>query len=386
MRQRHGFSLVIVLVFVVALLLVGASFSTAILHATRASRLGWQGDQSARAADVALLTSLNSWDRADAAALRTGETDTVHLATASTGQSQVTRTRLNARTYLLVATAQRRDGAMRATRREVGQVARLEWPLVPAQAAITTLGSVTVGDSATVLGTDGEPAGWADECANDHAAAPLDAIVAPFAVIGPAAIVAGRASGTGVRAPLDVAVLTQQIEAAIAAVSAAATQRTTDSVIDLDARAPVASVASGCSAWLGDARRGAAVAEACQRRWPVLHAAHPGITRLTGRTPVQGVLVLEGDLHVDQGVQVSGLVLVRGALRTTTAVPPALPVRPAAPAAQLVGAIVVRDQAGAGSRLEAPILVQASRCGVRLALAALGQPTPTRQHGWSARP
>ncbi len=384
MPSRRGFSLIIVLALMLALLFVGASFSNSILHATRTSRLGWQGDQSARSADAALLGSLDTWDRVSAATLRTGETDTVLASGDASASSRVTRTRLNARTFLLVASAQQRDGAMRRTQRENGLVVQLNWPTIPARAAITTSGAITISDSATLLGTDAEPAGWADECANDRATSPTSALVSQGAIIAAGAIVAGRGSGTMLLTTSDAATLAQEIADAVAAVAATATIVTADSVLDAD-ELVVNSTGDACPRWFGAARRGAPGPDACERRWPVVSATSPGVTRLTGDTPVQGVLVVAGDLHIDDGVQFSGLLLVSGAVLRTAAPSPSGPAGGAA-RAQVVGAMVIRDRANAGSHLEEPILVQASRCSVRLALAALGNPAPVRQHGWSARP
>lgn len=384
-QTRSGFSLVVVLALTMALLLVGVGFANAVLQASRGARLGWQGDRTAHDADAALIESLRTWNAATASGLRSGESDSVLAVNTGASNTRVTRTRLNARTFALEAQSARTDDVRRTTRRSVGQVVVLDWPVVPVWAGMTSAGYVYVGDSITLLGADSEPAGWADECREEQRAEPSDALAAASADVAVGAVVSGAASGLRLLSAVEASALAADLDVVFAEVAAAAARVTTDSVVDLD----VFIGAPACPEWFGDARRFASVPTSCTRRWPVVSVTHSGTTRLRGTTPAQGVLLVAGDLEIDAGVNFNGLLLVGGALRTVSGGAGAGNAgagNAGATARHLTGAVVVRDVAASGSRLEAPILVQTSRCAVRLALAALGRPTPRRQHGWSERP
>jgi hypothetical protein len=75
-------------------------------------------------------------------------------------------------------------------------------------------------------------------------------------------------------------------------------------------------------------------------------------------------------------VRFAGLLLVRGRLDMDGS---------GGAAAEVAGAVVVRDEDAGGSRVSRARIV-ASRCAVRRALAASARPLPIRYHAWSERP
>jgi hypothetical protein len=371
--DRRGFALVFVLVLISALLLVAAAFSDVAWQSVRAGRMGWQGERAIHEADAGIVEAVASWTPEQAAALRLAETDTVLHRGSSTQSSLVVRTRLSARSYLLESAVQVRDGGFRPARRRVLRAVALDWPAVPQWAALTTTGAVHLGGSAAVIGTDAVPAGWADECANDRPAAPAPGLATMAISRDSGAIVAGAGPAVQVLTAAEQTALTLELDAVQNAIRRRATQITHDSILDLDRL----SGASGCPALLGDARRLGTGPDPCSRRWPVVFAAHAGVTHLTGTAPGQGLLLVDGDLVVHDGSRFAGLLIVRGRLLATAGA--------ATAGSEIVGGVLVRDMNDHGSRLDAPILVQASRCAIRLALAALGTPTPVGQHGWAER-
>ncbi len=371
---RRGFSLVIVLVLTSALLFVAVAFTDAVLHASRAARLGWHGERATHAADAALLGVIAAWDRGAAVRLRTGESDTLPDPGGAAG-TRVIRTRLSARTYAAEARAEIREGAARTARRTLGRTVRLTWPSVPALGALTAAGSVEIGSGATVFGADVVPAGWSDECTSDERLEPSAAVVARNAEYPADAVVAGAGAPVRLLSDSAAAVVGAAFDQAVTVLASRATRTTGDSVLSLDA---LAGGSPACPVWFGDARRSVMTHDACTRRWPVVVATHPGAVRLTGTTPAQGVLVVSGDLHVDAGVSFAGVALVGGRVLAHPA-PGEAPV-------QFLGALVVRDRDARGSRLAGPVLLQAGRCPIRLALAGAGVPAPVGRHGWTERP
>jgi len=373
-RRRRGFALVPVMLLVSAMLLVALAFTDAVLLGMRGARLGWQGERATHAADAALLRTMVEWDRATAAALMPGETDTVATRSDDGLTALVVRTRVHARLFALEAWARVQDGGARPARRAVGRTVRLDWPYPPVYAALTVGGALRVGDSVTILGADAVPAGWDAECALDQHDGPLVAIAAGAATIAPASVVEG--AGAPVHS-LDDSALVQMaatFDAAFAALATVASVTTNDGVLSLDDRAVGL---PGCPLWFGDGARGLGVAPECARRWPIVRAAAPDSVRLIGSTAGQGILLVDGDLVLREGVTLHGLVMVRGRVRGASS--------GVGPRSSLIGALVVRDRGAAGSALDA-LRLYGSRCAVRRALAAAGLPVPIGPYGWGERP
>lgn len=363
-----------VMLLVSALLLVALAFTDAVLHGMRGARLGWQGERATHAADAALLRALTDWDRAAAAALHPGETDTVAAHSLDGVTTHVVRTRVQARLFALESSARVQDGGARPARRAVGRTVRLNWPHPPVYAALTVGGGLLVADSAVILGADAEPAGWGTECALDRRDGPVVAIVARSTSLAPASVVVGAGAPSQPLGDSAMVAFTERFDAAFTALAAVASVRTEDRVLSFDARA---AVAPSCPVWFGDGARGAGVEPLCARRWPIVHAAAPDSVRLVGSTAGQGVLLVDGDLVVPEAVTMYGLILVRGRVRVAS---PASAERP-----RLVGAVVVRDAGATGSVMES-VQLQSSQCAVRRALSAAGMPIPIGPHGWGERP
>lgn len=372
--SRKGFSLVIVLVLTSTLLLTAAAFTDALLQAARSARLGWQGERATHAADAAILRALSAWNSTTASALRAGESDTLTVANQTNEETTVVRTRLQARLYTIAASARVLDGGLRPSRRAAGRTLRLEWPIIPAHATLTVLGPLNVRQHVAILGADSHPALWEAECEADARASPSVAINAAQAAVDADAIVSGAGQPVHIIADSAIANISHMLDEAISRLSSAATLITNDSILSTD---DVSAGAPQCPVLFGDARRSAVASEECTRRWPVVLASHSGTVQLTGNTPAQGVLVVNGDLHVEPGVTFAGLLIVRGKLTVNA---------PAhSQAVQLIGATIVRSLTGDQSELSGNVLVQTSQCAARLALAAAGVPRPVAQLGWSER-
>jgi hypothetical protein len=103
---------------------------------------------------------------------------------------------------------------------------------------------------------------------------------------------------------------------------------------------------------------------------PVVVAPGPSLT-LRGPARSQGVLLVDGDLHVEGDVEHAGLIVVRGAVRARGG---ALRVR---------GALMAANTSGRGATIIGPgSRVSYSSCAVGRALVAASRPTPIRRRSW----
>lgn len=378
MRRRGGVTLVPVIALLGATLLMAVAFVNRAHLGDRATRLAWQGERALHAADAALLDALAGWPVDTAHALRPGEEEALPHRALPDLATAVTRTRLSAARYLVRAHARHHAGASGAgiasrddAARALQRVVRLEWPRPPGAAALVVVGRLTLRDSATVIGVDTEPFGWSALCASDRRGRALPAIYADAIAADASTVIVGEVPTVRVPSATERAQLVAQFETAFTALAARASRTTGDSVLDLDLPE------RGCRRWVGDARRDASVPERCARQWPILHATHGEATEVRGALPGQGVLLVEGDLVVVGGVQLHGVVLVRGRVRVDRA--------PGASPTELTGVVIVRDQDARGSEL-AGARVLAGQCAVRFALASAGVPLPERRLGWHVRP
>jgi hypothetical protein len=363
-------ALVPVMLLVTALLLVAVAFTDAMLQGMRASRLGWQGERALHEADRALLTALDRWDASAAAALRPGESDSLPGLAGAGVTVLVQRTRLHSRAFAVAAEARVQDGGPRPGVRRVGRTVLLEWPLPPVMGALTAGGAVQVDAGAVVLGAEATPAGWEAECLADVAAAPARALVARAVHGDSAATLSGAGAGAQRLSDREVVEFGDAFDASFAELAGLGGPVLVDSLLRFDGID-----GARCAHGMGSADRRTR-ADACTRRWPIVLVHAPHGLRLAGAEPVQGVLLVDGDVRVGAGVRVAGLLMVRGRLEMDA---------DGGGAPEVIGAVVVRDAAQRGSRL-GTARVHASRCALRAALAAAGVPRPISHHGWSERP
>lgn len=83
--------------------------------------------------------------------------------------------------------------------------------------------------------------------------------------------------------------------------------------------------------------------------------------------------MIDGDLNVASDLEVFGLLLVRGALNDSGG------------HLRVMGAALVRDEMGHGSRFGFATRVRYSRCALRRALSATGAPAAITTRGWLER-
>lgn len=370
MRPRTGSTLPAVLGILTVVLLVSSALADDAVATHRDASRAFDGVRFRAQTDAALHATITQWNRRAAAALATATGDTVLQVTDSTGTIVVTRTRTRANEFILDArvTHQRLHQTGNTYWRMVRPL-RVQWPAIPVPAALTTHGALTLEGRAALSGVDSTSDGWSTECAGDTRAGGIGAVAARSLSIAQNVTL----NGTPTASALTSAQATQfatAFDAALTPLHSAATAERTDSILSLNS---MDLTSTPCVRLLGDALR-STPSTSCQRHWPVVVVTPPAEVRLTGTTPSQGVLLVDGDLKLDAGIRFSGVILVTGRVTSVLA--------SNAPEARITGTVLVRDRSARGSRLSGPVRVRANQCAVRRSLSAAGSPLLARSAAW----
>ena len=321
--RRAGFALAAAL-FAVAL--VSALVAALFFSAAQESRAAVRGALDARAfaaAELGLHGGLAAWDPArnlpapDGMAVGESRASTIELA--SGDRARVVTTRVSTGLFLVASAGTARAGTEgEASVRRTGMALRLERRLSTPRAAVTTFGPVTVSPGATVDGSDHVPPGW-PACAAGGALAAADAARGDSAL--------SPRPGTPAWARLVAAAITLPRDEAAAA---ATLTRSRDA-----------------------------------RSFQLLYA--PASLRLDG-VSVQGVLAVDGDVELAHGAELTGILIVRGALRSGPG------------GGRVLGAVVTHDSAGAD--IGPGLRIEFSSCAVEAALYASARVAPIPDRGW----
>jgi hypothetical protein len=324
------------------------------------------------AAEGALGEALARWPATRNTTLAIGATEAAPSTVAPS--ATVRATRLAPRAFLLDARATEPSGlpgAESIASRRLWLLVRLRH-LTPALAgAITSAGHVEIDGGATVSGVDEPPPDWSDCASWSEAPAPVPAVAVPDRdSVSPAPDASLRG---GLHAAPDVgrgATFDRFGESSWGVMAGAARV-----VLDGGATAsPMPRTSAGVcvvdpASW-GEPRRGHAAVASCERESPVVIARPPSLT-LRGPARSQGLLLVDGDLHVEGPVEHTGLVVVRGIVRARAG---ALRVR---------GALMIANTNGRGTTVIGPgSEVTYSSCAVGRALIAASRPTPIRRRSW----
>lgn len=327
---------VFVLVVVAALV---AGFFFAALQEFRIGQNSVQAERAFDAAEAGLDATLARWDVARLNRLAANETAAFSGSLPSgTGKYSGVVQRLNAQLFLISSTGQDGSGS---SQRTLGVLARLSPFRVAVTAALAAGGQVTIGASGLVDGEDGNPEGW--DCAM-----PRDTL---------AGIVMG-----------DVRRLSLAACAAEGCIrgSPGVREDTTlqGSPVPILGEAGWTSLASRADTVLAD---GAVPRLAPVAASPIVYV--PGDLQLAGGDG-QGILLVQGDLVVDGGAKLFGIVAVRGRLTIRGA------------GGRITGAVLAGGAEVGSGPGQGPAIVAYSGCAVRLALAAAGLARPLRQRAW----
>lgn len=377
MRSRtreQGFALAIA---IVAIVIIGVLIAGAFFTSMQDQRVGANSLVQQRAfavAEAGLNRGVADFNTLSLDTLQNGRTRRDGPFDVGTGRDMgryvLRTTRLNDRTYWMVAEGVADAGRPTATTRRTNMVLRGLQLALRAQGAVVAAGSVQVYDSGDVDGTGNVPPGWGTSCsiyANPSAPGVVAPASASVAVSGGGQIIGGVG-----RSPVAADTLTYTNFGDPYLSNLIANANITGLAGSLVA-APATIVQGGLtvcdrgvsSNW-GDPRR-SSPAQPCERYFPVIHA--PGNLVVTnGRG--QGMLLVDGDLTLSGNFDFNGVVVVRGRLDMNDD-------------AEVRGTVLARGSGGTSLRAGGTSDIHYSRCAILSALRAVSQPTPAKHRAWA---
>lgn len=312
-RKGMALGVVLIAIAVISLMIVGAYFAN-----IQEYRLGSNNLTQARAmtaAEYGQGVTYQTWSRSWNA-FKAGTTFVTAYAPGDGSIDTVRVTKLNSLTFLINSEGRSGIGPHGGARRRAGLIVRLQVPQVKILGAITTKGSVKIGGSTTISGTDSSIAGW--NC--PPAGAAVAGAVVPslsnlssggtctnFACIkgSPLVSVSTAAMDTntyfyygGLTWSDLVGMADKQVSGTLTGVGPLASGKTC--------------LTSNSKNW-GDPAR-ASTPGACETYFPIIYA--PGDLAINGNVG-QGVLLVGGNLSIQGGFTFYGPIISRGVVKLT---------------------------------------------------------------------
>ena len=330
---RPGFAVATALF---ALVVVGALAMGTLFAATHDARAGSDAIHQARAnmaADFGVEQPIALWNRGWNGAFGRGFGRTFTHVTPEGARVTVRLTRLADEHFLITS-----DASAGPARRRASRVVRLDAADPALVAALVAGTDLDAGATAGIDGSDRAPPGW--DCS------PPGSSVLPFVVADTSALFRfGQFDWTQLVAATNARVSHLTLDPA---------PRWSDEECDTtdpdNWGEPVKSNGGACTSY-----------------YPVIHSAGDLIVH-GGRG--QGLLLVDGNLTIQGGLQFVGAVLVRGSVRGGPG------------GAHITGAVSVAGQGPTASLLDG-IVIDFSRCAARKALLTLALPVPIAERSWS---
>lgn len=345
--RRAGFILPVVLITTLLVAILAASLQGAVWRATRHARLGFAGERALHAADAAIAAQLAQWDARTFASMPIGmrTLSAPVLPNALHATVTLVRTSIDGALIEAQATSTQNGIPENAERRATRLLTVRNAPLA-LSSPLTILGHATFAGAGTVTATDETPPGWSTECVgSDSVDAPSNAVT----------------DSAAARALFDTH-WNRWLSTASRSENAAT----------VTALAPIVTGVM-CTPGTGEPQRGSGSVSACANEWGARAITDGWPFSLAAASRHQGVLMIDGDLNVASDLEVFGLLMVRGALNDS------------AGHLRVMGAVLVRDEQGHGSRFGIASRVRYSRCALRRALSATGAPAAITTRGWLER-
>lgn len=333
--------------------------------------------QAAEAADAGNAATIGGWTSAFNG--RAVNTDTV-LPVVSLGggnQYQATVRRLSSASYLIRTEGTHLDaGGTVQSRRLVGQFVKLLTPNIPVQGALTIRGTLTLGGSSLIDGTDHVPAGWGASC--PLSGTPQAGIRTNTGTINtngancagsPPACVLGSPRVL-VDASVTATTFTDFGSTSFDALAAAATWQisgTVNGIAPSSTGSPAACQLTNNRNW-GEPNTGVGSVPSCFNYFPIMYA--PGDVRITGGRG-QGILLVRGDLDLSGGVEFFGPVIVLGNVTSTGT------------GGHVYGGLLASNADLQPSTITGNSVVDYSACSVQRALAGVAVATPFTERSWA---
>ena len=375
-HRRRGMALLAVLAALAVLALLLLAVGADVLRAQRAVRRDLAAHVAFAAAEQALYAALATWPERSPLALAEGGTvawSEPPRATA-TGEVHATAaiTRLSPAAFRIDAEARIGDASRAgvAARRGAALLVALDAAVLPARAAVVTLGAVAADATARLDGRDTLLLDDAD-CAADSGTAP-GVLAGPGAGLALAEGAAGGEPPTRVDAALDARSL--ELRAPTDSLAPAGAPLVHEGDLASATLAPALDGEGRCDAaartnW-GDPRR----RTACAEYRPVVHVRGD---LLAPAGVGQGVLVVDGDLELHGTLHFAGVIVVRGTVRVAGGA-----------GDRIVGTLLLARPARDADGVPYPphrldgLQVRWSACAVRAARRAAGVVRPVAARPW----
>ncbi len=362
-RKQSGAALVLT---IFALFLVGALLSMSLLIGLTEHQIGRnliQLKQSFSAAEWGLLEPARRWNPVVHNRLRIGESLAFSgRIGAGPGQFRADLTRTSELLFLVLSEG---SSGVGTGNQRLGALLQIDPLNFTARAALTTAVQTEVDQWSQIDGSDQAPFGWI--CPPD--ASSLPAIRVPFADSSTAQVVGCLSSSCVSGSPpmivdstLVGSILGDLDGITLADLKSLATTVIPGGSLRIQPTALNATCITAAPTNWGDPydRSGA-----CGNYFPLVYSMGD-LQLLEGRG--QGILVVDGNLALEAGVEYDGVILLTGSLLSN--------------GAHLLGAIVAAGLSGRPNQILGGTVVRYSRCATRQALVGSGQGFLLPERGW----
>jgi len=312
--SERGVALVVAIfaIVIIGMLVAGVFYASYLEQRTGENTLYAQ--QAFEAAETGMVDVLSNWNQSVYGAFPVDTPQALTAVTAGRTRYVPMITRLNSTLYMVSARGEQLDpGGAVLARRMLGTLARLSPTVVDVQAAVTSKGTVTVGGNSTVDGNDHTPVGW-NSC---PALGTAKSGVRTNGTVntGGAATTLGNPPEKMNDSTVVDSLFTNPFN------ELKALTNVTLSNLNMNGMAPsTTGLPLRCNRtlefnwgepWYNPPSVGAV--PQCQSYFPVIYR-NGDLKLQNGRG--QGVLLVEGDLELRGNVEFTGLIIVRGQLKT----------------------------------------------------------------------
>jgi len=375
-NSKSGFALSVA---VFALVVVGVLVTGGFYLARQETRIGVASERATAAfymAETGAMEVMSDWDISTYSALANWASVT-EVDTTDQGVWSVEVTKMSGRLYFLMATGTVTQGSANFgnASRQLGMIARLNTAQILPQAALSTVGSLTIGGSSAIVGSDSVPFGWSGQCGPTGPAKPgilIDSL-SNVTLNGTSYSLEGTppVSGDPTMTADSLLSFGDLVWADLVAMaditfptSKTVTKLEPDSVlVNGNYRCVVGSQGN----W-GDPSK---PTSACGSYFPIIYAASD--LSINSNDEGQGILLINGDLSVAGGHTFYGPVIVRGELKT------------AGSGGHFNGGVIAANVDLGTSTVIGNALVQYSTCAVERAIlnnANLTRARPLQDRSW----